>query len=144
MAMATAPIPSPFYRVSVKAFVLDERQRLLVVQNGDGTWELPGGGWEHGETLEQCVRREITEELGVEVRRIDTATVRPCVGLRASGHPWLKLVVGVELADQGLTPGDGMQAARYVTFSEFMGLVMHRSDQCLQDDIERLWPARAR
>ena len=92
--MSGYSIPSTFYRVSLKALVFDSEDRLLALQNDDGTWELPGGGWEHSETLEQCMRREIREELGVEVARIDSSTIHPCVGHSAEGrYPWLKLAM---------------------------------------------------
>jgi 8-oxo-dGTP pyrophosphatase MutT (NUDIX family) len=63
-------IPNCFYRTSIKALVLDENQRFMLVLQTDGLWELPGGGLDFGETPEACVKRELQEEMGLEVTSV--------------------------------------------------------------------------
>lgn len=51
----------PAYPVSIKGVVVRDG-RVLLLKNERDEWELPGGRIEPGETPEQCVAREITEE----------------------------------------------------------------------------------
>ncbi len=56
------------FRIGVFALIFDEDQRVLLARRRDiDWWNLPGGGMEHSETVEQAVRREVREETGLEV-----------------------------------------------------------------------------
>jgi 8-oxo-dGTP pyrophosphatase MutT (NUDIX family) len=128
-------IPSPFYRVSVKALIYDASHRLLVLRDRDGRWQIPGGGWEHGESLEACVQRELHEEIGVRASSIDIGLLYPC-----AGRARLKLTVGATLEPGPVSVGDGMQEAAYVTREEFAALTLGGGDDILADHILRSWP----
>jgi mutator protein MutT len=56
--------------VGVGAVVVDAGKVLIVKRRYDplaGQWSIPGGGVEVGETLEECVAREILEETGLDI-----------------------------------------------------------------------------
>jgi ADP-ribose pyrophosphatase YjhB (NUDIX family) len=57
--------------IGVGAVVLVEARVVLVKRAHEplaGAWNLPGGGVEVGETLQQACAREVAEETGLEVR----------------------------------------------------------------------------
>jgi A/G-specific adenine glycosylase len=70
------PIPKPKTTIphhTVTAAVILRGEKVMIVQrpqNGllGGLWEFPGGKLEPGEDLPACLRREICEELGVEIQ----------------------------------------------------------------------------
>jgi ADP-ribose pyrophosphatase YjhB (NUDIX family) len=64
-------IENCFYRVSVKALVLNEaKDKFLICKKESGMWEFPGGGLDWGMTPQEDLPREILEEMGVKVNFI--------------------------------------------------------------------------
>lgn len=66
---ARPPIPRKQIGVAV---IWNDQQQILIDRRRQegllgGLWEFPGGKIEPGETVEACIRREIQEELGIEV-----------------------------------------------------------------------------
>lgn len=60
-------------RVGVGVIVLRNGLVLLgkrISSHGAGTWALPGGHLEFGETVEQCATREVLEETGLPIQSI--------------------------------------------------------------------------
>jgi 8-oxo-dGTP diphosphatase len=59
--------------IDVTAAVIRKNGKVLIAQraageNLEGLWEFPGGKIEKGETSEQCLKRELFEEFGIDVK----------------------------------------------------------------------------
>ncbi|MEJ0073786.1 MAG: NUDIX domain-containing protein [Candidatus Saccharibacteria bacterium] len=87
--------PPAFYRVSAKAIIFSG-DRLVLMKEDQDAWELPGGGIEHRETLEQAFEREITEETGATLETVDLTKVEPWLMYdERDDRPLLQLVARV-------------------------------------------------
>jgi 8-oxo-dGTP diphosphatase len=63
---------TPSSPIVVAAAIIRHEEMFLLTKRKpgsdlEGLWEFPGGKKESGETLEGCLRREVKEELGVEI-----------------------------------------------------------------------------
>jgi 8-oxo-dGTP pyrophosphatase MutT (NUDIX family) len=72
----------------------DERRDRILLQRRDkqdavrGRWEIPMGRWRAGETPEEALAREVEEETGLRVVRVEAPAVRHEA---APGRPFLAL-----------------------------------------------------
>ncbi len=60
--------------VGVGALIFDKHGKFFMTLRGPqaknerGTWEIPGGSVEFGETLEHAIQREVFEEYGIHIQ----------------------------------------------------------------------------
>jgi len=60
------------FRFAQKAFIVNEGKLLLVKKSADdpfhpNEWEVPGGRMEFGEKLDEHIKREVKEEVGLDI-----------------------------------------------------------------------------
>lgn len=102
------------------AVLVNSEGKILIGQRPEGKalaglWEFPGGKQEEGETVEQCIIREIKEELGVCCKVGDFLLSVS----REYAHGMFKLMVyKAEILDEENLKANVHQALRWVSPAE--------------------------
>lgn len=112
-------IPDNFYRMSIKALITNNNNgKLLLSKNIKGQWEIPGGGLDFGEMPVDCLERELKEEMGLKVSKIES---RPkyFVTIQDDNGVWKAMVVyQVEVDNLKFTKSDECQEVKFFTKEE--------------------------
>lgn len=80
----------PLILVGVAVAVINEKGEFLLQKRRDGLWGVPGGFIELGESTEEAGRREVLEETGIEIGKLDL------VGVFSGKQHFVKLPNGDE------------------------------------------------
>lgn len=126
----TADVSVPGVRVGCRGLIVQDGKILLSHEKKRGTYMTPGGGLEQGETLEDCCRRELSEESGYIVNVGDLLfTVDEFVGGREYlSHYFLCEIIGE--CERVLTPFEiegGLEPCR-MELDEAIKIFSNRAD----------------
>ena len=124
--LVRAAVHSTMPRIVVEGLCVRDTRVLLVKGSRgltEGRWTLPGGFLQFGETPEQCVLREIQEEVGV------TGTVERFVGVRSklgsrSRLHWTMLFYRVAIDGTPRPNPDEIAEARFVTMDQAASMLL--------------------
>lgn len=115
-------IPSSYYRISLKAIIRNEYGEVLVNREaGRNDWSLPGGGWDHGETDIECLKRELFEELGYsgELTARPVATTREPMFMPSKKAWLLWIVYDVKTQHMDFKVGEESDAIQFIDPNTF-------------------------
>ncbi|RLB05440.1 MAG: 8-oxo-dGTP diphosphatase MutT [Deltaproteobacteria bacterium] len=126
----------------VTAALIAKGGRLLVAQRESKDdwglyWEFPGGKMEEDEGPEECIKRELQEELGINV---EIEGIRQAVFKRYKGFNILLLAYKCRIKD-GIPRAVGCREVKWVKQEELKDLQMPPADEEIRERIlqEGLW-----
>ena len=98
--------------------------KILLIQEPDGRWELPGGGLEFNQEIFDSLKREFLEEMGVNVTEI---TKRPIYVWKQKREKDHRLFVGykVEIDSLNFTKSDECINIGFFPKEELRGINLH-------------------
>ncbi|XP_057809953.1 nudix hydrolase 1-like [Salvia miltiorrhiza] len=102
----SSPVAPPKPVVGVGVFLLKDNKVLLgrrLTAFGYGTFALPGGHLEFGETFSDCAAREVKEETGLEISGAELLTVTNTVLSQPKPVQLIAILMRAALADADQT-----------------------------------------
>ncbi len=112
-------------RLTVDSLATDGEGRILLIRRGrppfEGSWALPGGFVEYGETTEEACIRETLEETGVAVAIDSLAGVYSRPDRDPRGHT-VSVVYRCRAVDGEAKGGDDAAEARWFSPDEIVNL----------------------
>jgi 8-oxo-dGTP diphosphatase len=126
------------YRVSAKAVIRDEQWKFLLCLNDYGYWDIPGGGIDHWEEIHEALKREIMEEMWIQ---IISASSQPIYTYLIEGTveeiPLCILCYKVELENYNFTPSEECLKIWFFHSTEVQDIKLYTPIQKIMKKIEK-------
>lgn len=129
-------------RPDESAVLIQKRWKPRTDPDNLGKWELPGGKWRAGESAQDCLRRELREESGIDPgsieglfaqyehlgRRVETSTPALVVQLLARQSPSVLVIYSGYSDGQPAAEGDGARDATFMAVAELKRTLSEHPD----------------
>ncbi len=134
---------TPTYIVpAARAVIFDDQNRILLIRRGDNKqWALPAGGMEPGESVTECMAREVWEETGLTVESATAFAIYSEPRFTAPTRPEAQLLTVAYRVDEWSgelqQTTDETDDARWFTVDELrgskdlMGMYLETIEDCL-------------
>lgn len=142
LRLGTGPAPrSAFPIPTVGALIRDDSGRMLLFKTAkwSGMWGIPGGKIEWGEPSEVALRREVREETGLEIDRIQFVMVQDSIAsteFYKEAHFILLNYTCLALPDQLVTLNDEAQDFAWVDWEQAFGLPLNTPTRRLLEVVQ--------
>lgn len=135
---------TPTYIVpAARAVIFDDQNRILLIRRGDNKqWALPAGGMEPGESVTECMAREVWEETGLTVESATAFAIYSEPRFTAPTRPDAQLLTVAYRVDEWKgelqQTTDETDDARWFTVHELrglkdlMGMYLETVEDCLE------------
>jgi 8-oxo-dGTP diphosphatase len=115
-------IDNKLFQVSVKGLYFNDEGKLMMIQEDNGKWELPGGRIEKGEEILECLARECKEELGLEVTILEKQPFIAYSVVDHAGVARIFLCYKIEFSSLDFTPNEECRAINFFSKEEIKDL----------------------
>jgi mutator protein MutT len=130
-------LPKKQKQIGVAVIFNDQGQVLIDRRPAEssfgGLWEFPGGKLEAGETIEQCIVREVEEEIGIQVR-----VTEPLITLNHD-YPQVQVTLAVYLCEylSGTPQTIACEEVRWVAIAALGEYQFPEANQAIIDALEK-------
>jgi 8-oxo-dGTP diphosphatase len=108
-----------YFRVSVKGIAIDGTGRFLLAKEANGMWEILGGGLDHGEDPVAALRREVEEEIGIEITYVSPSPKYFTTAKRLGHDTYIANVIyEIKLKNMEFTQSDECTELRFFNVEE--------------------------
>ena len=123
---------------AARAVIRDQEGRILFIRRRDnGLWAMPAGGQELGESILDCLKREVKEESGLDVIFATPMAIYSQVSIvTASGDPYQLFLVQFlvdEWSGELVTETDETVDARFLDLDELPENIPDSYHEVLKD-----------